>query len=79
MKAKSDKKVVKNTSAKSKQKSQKMTMQEMIEKVDASKKVNPLDLSSDQDLSIASFSVAQKPRKRDFMTLSMSFAICAKN
>lgn len=53
MKAKSDKKVVKNTSAKSKQKSQKMTMQEMIEKVDASKKVNPLDLSSDQDLSIA--------------------------
>ena len=32
MKAKSDKKVVKNTSAKSKQKSQKMTMQEMIEK-----------------------------------------------
>ena len=31
----------------------KMTMQEMIEKVDASKKVNPLDLSSDQDLSIA--------------------------
>ena len=53
MKAKSDKKVVKNTSAKSKQKSQKMTMQEMIDKVDASKKVNPLDLSSDQDLSIA--------------------------
>lgn len=31
----------------------KMTMEEMIEKVDASKKVNPLDLSSDQDLSIA--------------------------
>ncbi len=31
----------------------KMTMAEMIEKVDASKKVNPLDLSSDQDLSIA--------------------------
>lgn len=31
----------------------KMTMEEMIAKVDASKKVNPLDLSSDQDLSIA--------------------------
>lgn len=31
----------------------KMTMEEMIQKVDASKKVNPLDLSSDQDLSIA--------------------------
>lgn len=34
-------------------KSKKMSMEEMIEKVDASKKVNPLDLSSDQDLSIA--------------------------
>lgn len=34
-------------------KNKKMTMEEMIEKVDASKKVNPLDLSSDQDLSIA--------------------------
>ena len=34
-------------------KNKKMTMKEMIEKVDASKKVNPLDLSSDQDLSIA--------------------------
>ena len=31
----------------------KMTMQEMIDKVDAAKKANPLDLSSDQDLSIA--------------------------
>lgn len=31
----------------------KMTMDEMIKKVDESKKVNPLDLSSDQDLSIA--------------------------
>ena len=31
----------------------KLTMQEMIEKVDAAKKANPLDLSSDQDLSIA--------------------------
>ena len=31
----------------------KMTMEEMIQKVDAAKKVNPLDLSSDQDLSIA--------------------------
>ena len=31
----------------------KLTMQEMIEKVDAAKKTNPLDLSSDQDLSIA--------------------------
>ncbi len=34
-------------------KNKKMTMEEMIAKVDASKKVNPLDLSSDQDLSIA--------------------------
>ena len=31
----------------------KMTLDEMIQKVDAAKKVNPLDLSSDQDLSIA--------------------------
>lgn len=31
----------------------KMTMEEMVRKVDESKKVNPLDLSSDQDLSIA--------------------------
>lgn len=31
----------------------KMTMAEMVEQMDASKKVNPLDLSSDQDLSIA--------------------------
>lgn len=34
-------------------KNNKMSLEEMIEKVDASKKVNPLDLSSDQDLSIA--------------------------
>ncbi len=32
---------------------EKMTLQDMIARVDASKKVNPLDLSSDQDLSIA--------------------------
>lgn len=31
----------------------KMSLEEMIKKVDDSKKVNPLDLSSDQDLSIA--------------------------
>ncbi len=31
----------------------KLSMEEMIEKVDASKKANPLDLSADQDLSIA--------------------------
>lgn len=31
----------------------KLTMEEIIEKVDAAKKANPLDLSSDQDLSIA--------------------------
>lgn len=43
----------KQNERKSASKSAKMTMQEMIEKVDASKKVNPLDLSSDQDLSIA--------------------------
>lgn len=34
-------------------KENKMTLDEMIKKVDDSKKVNPLDLSSDQDLSIA--------------------------
>ena len=33
--------------------SKKMSMEEMIEKLDAAKKANPLDLSSDQDLSIA--------------------------
>ena len=47
------KSVTKKQTAKKSVKSSKMTMQEMIEKVDASKKVNPLDLSSDQDLSIA--------------------------
>ena len=31
----------------------KLSMEEMIEKLDAAKKANPLDLSSDQDLSIA--------------------------
>lgn len=31
----------------------KLSMEEMIEKLDAAKKSNPLDLSSDQDLSIA--------------------------
>lgn len=33
--------------------SKKMTLEEMVKKIDDSKKVNPLDLSSDQDLSIA--------------------------
>lgn len=33
--------------------SKKLSMEEMIEKLDADKKANPLDLSSDQDLSIA--------------------------
>ncbi len=36
-----------------KKNTKKLTMQEMIAKVDAAKKANPLDLSSDQDLSIA--------------------------
>lgn len=31
----------------------KLTLEELVEKADAAKKVNPLDLSSDQDLSIA--------------------------
>ena len=31
----------------------KMSLEEMVKKIDDSKKVNPLDLSSDQDLSIA--------------------------
>lgn len=34
-------------------KAKKLSLSEMIEQVDAAKKVNPLDLSSDQDLSIA--------------------------
>ena len=33
--------------------SKKLTLEELVEKADAAKKVNPLDLSSDQDLSIA--------------------------
>ncbi len=33
--------------------SKKMTLNEMVQQADAAKKVNPLDLSSDQDLSIA--------------------------
>jgi hypothetical protein len=33
--------------------SKKLTLEEMIEQVDMAKKANPLDLSSDQDLSIA--------------------------
>ena len=36
-----------------KKSNQKLSMEEMIEKLDAAKKANPLDLSSDQDLSIA--------------------------
>ena len=36
-----------------KKSSKKLSMEEMIEKLDAAKKANPLDLSSDQDLSIA--------------------------
>ncbi|MCQ2574823.1 MAG: hypothetical protein MJ156_01820, partial [Alphaproteobacteria bacterium] len=36
-----------------KKQEKKLTLEEMIEKVDAAKKANPLDLSSDQDLSIA--------------------------
>ena len=34
-------------------KTNKMSLNELVQKVDASKKVNPLDLSSDQDLSVA--------------------------
>lgn len=34
-------------------KEKKMTLDEMIKKIDESKKVNPMDLSSDQDLTIA--------------------------
>ncbi len=33
--------------------SKKLTMEEMVQKLDDAKKVNPLDLSSDQDLTIA--------------------------
>jgi hypothetical protein len=35
-----------------KKEAKKLSMEEMIERVDAAKKANPLDLSSDQDLSI---------------------------
>ena len=49
MKEKSGKTVKKADTKKSK----KMSLEEMVARVDASKKVNPLDLSSDQDLSIA--------------------------
>jgi hypothetical protein len=38
---------------KMKKNAKKLSMEEMIEKLDAEKKANPLDLSSDQDLSIA--------------------------
>ncbi len=34
-------------------KEKKISLEELIEKVDAAKKTNPLDLSSDQDLSLA--------------------------
>ncbi len=48
------KKEIKKTSKPAiKQSAKKLTMEEMIEQLDAAKKVNPLDLSSDQDLSIA--------------------------
>lgn len=50
MKAKNTKTTAKKSTSK---KSEKMTLEEMVARVDASKKVNPLDLSSDQDLSIA--------------------------
>ncbi len=33
--------------------SKKLTLEELVEQADAAKKVNPLDLSSDQDLSVA--------------------------
>ena len=51
MAKKSDTKAAKQSSRRTR--ASKMTLEEMVAKVDASKKVNPLDLSSDQDLSIA--------------------------
>ena len=36
-----------------KEKSKKLTMEQMIEQLDSAKKANPLDLSADQDLTIA--------------------------
>ena len=55
--AKKSEKTVKQAAAKASNKKSnraaKMTLEEMVARVDASKKVNPLDLSSDQDLSIA--------------------------
>ncbi len=51
--AKKSDKVVKSTKKVGTKKSEKLTLEELVARVDASKKVNPLDLSSDQDLSIA--------------------------
>ena len=36
-----------------KKKTKKLTLEELVKKADNAKKANPLDLSSDQDLSIA--------------------------
>ena len=44
---------MKKTTTKPTKKAQKMTLDEMVMAADNAKKVNPLDLSSDQDLSIA--------------------------
>lgn len=44
---------MKKTSTKKTTSQRKLTLDEMVQQADAAKKVNPLDLSSDQDLSVA--------------------------
>ncbi len=44
---------MKKTESKKKPTAKKLTLEQLVEQADAAKKVNPLDLSSDQDLSVA--------------------------
>jgi len=44
---------MKKTESKKKPAAKKLTLEQLVEQADAAKKVNPLDLSSDQDLSVA--------------------------
>jgi len=44
---------MKKTESKKKPSAKKLTLEQLVQQADAAKKVNPLDLSSDQDLSVA--------------------------
>jgi len=44
---------MKKTESKKKSNAKKLTLEQLVQQADAAKKVNPLDLSSDQDLSVA--------------------------